>query len=163
MATHIAQLLEKFTTLPATQDPKFYHTKLLMQWSQIMGKVAEQARLERVYGQTLVLGVYDTAWMQELHWLSELLLEKVNQAIGKHYFTAIRLRYVNKLPAKPSNDAKALTPPSTIITPPIIIHKRELLTLNNISDPELRSALRNFLIRCRQTQHQFLPPAAGRK
>ena len=39
---------------------------LLNHWPQIMGPLHEQVRLEKIEGTTLILGVYQSSWLQEL-------------------------------------------------------------------------------------------------
>ena len=124
-----------------------WQMRIMQGWGEIAGELSKQARVEKIIKDTLVLGVYDTCWMQELHLLSSVICQKVNQYIGQKQIRQIRVKYVQKhvfrpLLAKPINN-----------NPQINLTSPELQTLKNIIDPELRSAIQSFWIRCRCEQN----------
>lgn len=147
----LAKFLENLIFAQATTDnqPEFFKRKLLTNWPEISGKLSTRMCIERVQHQMIVLGVYDTIWIQELYCMSDILLAQINKFIGENYFTELRFRYVNKPKIKNNkfiNNSKS----PTIIKPAIIkLTTQEQVTLKNITDPELRLALKNFLLRCK--------------
>ncbi len=52
--------------IPKQQDWKI---KLLNNWEQIIGNLSQHVTIIKVLEDTIVLGVYDAAWMQELYML----------------------------------------------------------------------------------------------
>jgi len=119
-----------------------WQLKIISDWPMIMGGICEQARVEKVLNDTLVLGVYDTCWMQQLHLLSGMIIKKVNNHLGHDYIKQIRLKYVQK------HQFRKIQPN---LVQPGTSHNltgAENLALKKIKDPELRSAIQNFLNRC---------------
>lgn len=79
-----------------------WQMKLRAEWSTIMGDLSTRARLERINGSTVIIGVYDSHWMHELHALSRMMLQRMNSALYKLYpegftLTAIRCIWVMKI------------------------------------------------------------------
>lgn len=115
--------------------------KIISDWPTIIGNLHEYARVEKVYDDAVLLGVYDTCWMQELHLLSNIIIKKINNHLGQAYIKQIRLKYVEKqefLTKKPSNDLPIKTISHNL-------SKKEQAALNQIQDPELRKAIEQFL------------------
>jgi hypothetical protein len=151
----LAKLLENIIFAQAGDNPtEFFKRKLLVNWPEISGKLSTRMCIERVQQRMVVLGVYDTAWMQELYCMSDLLLAQINKFIGEAYFTELRFRYVNqpKIKLDKLNSGINITgAKNLVILKPVIIklNLQEQTTLKKITDPELRLALKNFLVRCK--------------
>ena len=77
-----------------TKKTSTWKLKIIADWPQIVGNLHEKVRVEKVHEDTLVLGVYDTCWMQELHLLSNMLISKVNKHIQADHIKKISLKYV---------------------------------------------------------------------
>ena len=72
ITSHVTQILQNC-------DKEHYWKFLLMsKWQQIMGNLACKVFILKIQKKTIVLGVSDSCWMQELNLLSELLKEKIN-------------------------------------------------------------------------------------
>ena len=138
MSLNITDLLDKCWSKKTSP----WKLKIIQNWPQIVGNIQGQARVEAVYEDTLVLGVYDTCWMQELHLLSEMIIKKVNNYIGTKQIKTIRLKYVQK-----HNFIKKETPIKAEVTNHLLSSK-EQKALQDIADQELKVALHNFLNRC---------------
>ncbi len=149
----LAKILENLIFAQTTNNqPEFFKRKLLTNWPEISGKLSSRMCIERVQHQMIVLGVYDTIWIQELYCMSDILLAQINKFIGENYFTELRFRYVNKPKIKINNLNNSKNPVinNSTIKPVIIkLTAQEQVSLKNIADPELRLALKNFLIRCK--------------
>ncbi len=118
--------------------------KLLEQWPRIVGPLASKVTIEKIYEDAILLGVYDSSWMQELYLLSPTLLQTINQNLDQPRIKKVRFKLIGKKKnkktttiAKPKNKVQTIT-----------LTNVEQATLERIEDPQLRSVLEKFLIRC---------------
>ena len=116
---------------------------LLSKWNTIIGNLQGKMRLESINNDTLVVGVFDACWMQELYLLSPLLINTINQSLDQPRIKHLRFkRAVAKKTYKPA-------PLKTPCNPaPLVLTTKQHKALAAIEDPQLRLALHNFLIRC---------------
>lgn len=124
-----------------------WKVRLLAEWGTIMGDLCAHVQLERILPDaTLVLSTSNACWMQELYYLSDILLQKINATLDKPHVKKLRFKqgtaYKRTLKG-PHTPAK--TKPKQIKP----IQQKELQALEQISDPQLRDALYTFLIRCK--------------
>lgn len=138
----MAQLIKHFLpkVIPRQQSWQLF---LLQEWNTIVGDLNMQVRLEKINADTLLLGVSNASWMQELYCLSDVLITKINEKL--------EYPHVKKLRFKCSAPKKNIIKKSEI---PYKYVKEFALTalqkkaLEKISDEQLKTALKNFLIRC---------------
>jgi len=121
---------------------------LVTNWVYIVGPLSSRICIEKIEQDTLIVGVCDSAWLQELYLLSGMLLQKINQALPAPYIKKIKFKQA----ANPTN----YTPKQTTIkiVPKRVerpLTKKEHGALQAINDQELSCALYNFLLRCQQT------------
>lgn len=143
MAYHIKSLLSSF--LGSTAQKK-WQLHLLQNWQSIIGQLHVHVQLEKIYDDgTLILGVADTSWLQELHCLSSMIIDNINTNLDKPYVKRLRLRYK---PQKQYRKKKVTqkTKPLKQIT----LNIKEQKALERIEDKQLRQALHAFFIRCSQ-------------
>jgi len=138
MATAIKNLL------PDVFKKKAWKCDLLRNWNHIMGPLCKKVRVEKILDDTLVLGVTNSCWMQELYLLSSLIIKTINQNLDKPRIKQIRFKKTGtykkaQKPIKKTLKKKTITPRITI---------REKGALQHIKDPELADALESFLKRC---------------
>lgn len=119
-----------------------WQLKIISDWPLIVGNICEQARVEKVCGDSLLLGVYDTCWMQQLHLLSNMIIRKINHYLGEDHIKQIRLKYVQKHQFR-NNKPHTEAPPAFYQLSSV-----EKRALGAIQDPELRKSMQNFLSRC---------------
>ncbi len=114
--------------------------QLITQWHTIVGDLAHKMTLEKIDGSTLVIGVYDAAWMQELYLLSPLLIRKINKALGSQTVKALQFKRVVR--KKENSGTKKTRPSMSVITPPPLtnIEKDALISL----DSELANSLAEY-------------------
>lgn len=125
-----------------------WKTKLLTEWPTIVGNLNDKITLEKIHGDTLIIGVYETSWLQELYMLSSVLIKTINSHFDKPYIKKIRLKYATK------NSSKIIIPKKIQKTVPV---ERKKATLNaletrallKIKDKDMRNALHLFLSRCK--------------
>jgi hypothetical protein len=138
MVLNIESLLKKHWS----KKTSGWKLKIIMEWHQIVGNLHERVRVEKVYDDTLVLGVYDTCWMQELHLLSNMIINKVNRHVDSNHIKKIRLKYVEKHQFK---KAKARTYTKNTDQ---VLSKTETAVLQKMKNHDLQSVLKDFLVRC---------------
>ena len=141
MAQKIKDLLEKYLT---KEDS--WHIELLRNWNTIIGHLHTRVQLEKIEKDTLVLGVYDSCWMQELYLLSPLLLKTINKNLDQPRIKQLRFKKIGTL--KQQAIKKTIT--ARREPKPVILSGKEKEALSKITDQQMRAALHNFLIRCRQ-------------
>lgn len=123
--------------------------KLLSQWDTIAGNLADKMRLEKIEGETLIIGVYQASWMQELYLLSNVLKKSINEHLGYPYVKRLRFKHAAPRSKKVTPLIKTETQASTNKTEkPITLSGSEQKALGKIKDTQLKEALHNFLSRC---------------
>ncbi len=120
---------------------------LLKNWPTIIGSLNTKVNLEKVYENTLVLGVENACWLQELYLLSPLLIKTINEKLDQPRIKNLRFKQVSR---KKNNkkQSKLLKKKSTNKIVSLSSTEKSALTI--INDPQLEVALKNFLIRCYQ-------------
>ena len=116
--------------------------KIISDWPVIIGNLHEYARVEKVYDDAVLLGVYDTCWMQELHLLSNIMIKKINLHLGENHIKQIRLKYVEKHEFKPIKQVILTNNSDRKLS------EQEKIALEKIQDCDLRLAMQDFLQKC---------------
>jgi hypothetical protein len=140
MVKKISTLLHPFLT--PSENWKF---TLLHEWDTIVGTLQGKVYVEKILNDILVLGVYDSCWMQELYLLSPLLLEKINRTLDQPRIKQLRFK---KIAAKKGNAVLEKLEQHYEAKSNFTISGTEQKTLNTITDPQLRELLKQFLVRC---------------
>jgi hypothetical protein len=125
---------------------KNWKTDLLYRWNDIIGSLNSKVRIEKIYDDTLVLGVFHPCWMQELYLLSPLLIKTINEKLDQPYIKQIRFKQTCLKHRKKNNSCQSATKKKK----EIILTKEDEHTLAKIADPALRDVLKAFRIRCYQ-------------
>lgn len=117
---------------------------LARDWNTIVGSLKTRVRLEKVYDDTLVIGVYEYQWMQELYLLSPVLKQQINEYLKKDRINHIRLKLVEDRKRKPiAPKTKPLVRPKKVC-----LNSIQENALNEIPDTALQNSLVDFLGRC---------------
>lgn len=118
---------------------------LLSNWQTIMGKLHTKVQLEKIYDDTLILGVHNAAWLQELYLLSPMLLATINQTLDQPRIKHLRFKQAGtRIDQRKKSNAPIKQHTNVILT------QEEQAALHTMKDPHLRDALKAFLIRCYQ-------------
>lgn len=141
MAKHIKDLVDQL--LPQHKDWKF---QLLSNWNNIIGDLHKQVRLEKIHEDSLVLGVTNSSWMQELYLLSPLLIKKINEKLDVPRIKQLRFKIAS---IQKQKNKIALMPKKL---KQVVLSGTEKEALEKIVDEQLRDAMKNFLIRCYHEQ-----------
>ena len=129
--------------LKATQNS--WKLALIKKWESIMGTLAQHITIEKIYDDTIILGVYDSCWMQEMHILSSTILETINQNLDQPRLKQVRFKLVARSTAKKQKEKAVYVQKKER---PVIFADHEKKALNAISDHALRKTLEAFLVRC---------------
>lgn len=122
-----------------------WHIQLLSNWNSIMGPLHSKVQLEKIEHETLILGVFDSCWMQELYLLSPLLLKTINQNLDQPRIKQLRFKTIGTIKSK-----KIKVGSQKKEIKQVELSRQEKEALKMIADTELQKALKNFLIRCYQ-------------
>lgn len=120
---------------------------IIKNWPSIIGNLHEKVSLQKINNSSVVLGVYDSCWIQELYLLSKLILKKINAHLDHPRIETIRFQCIEKATKKESMKKKQTTDATSCN---IILKPRELVALEKIRDPQLSQALQGFLAKCQQ-------------
>lgn len=126
-------------------DQENWKVQLLSNWPTIMGHLHTKVQLEKINNDTLVLGVYNAAWLQELYLLSPMLLTAINQKLDQPRIKHLRFKQAGT-PVNMVKKSETKTRQPTHVT----LSAHEHAALAQMKDPQLREALKAFLIRCYQ-------------
>lgn len=133
-------------SITGTNKSKQWKFTIMQEWKTIIGKLYSKVSIYKIYNNSIVLGVYDLNWMQELYMLSEVIKQKINAKLEQPYIETIRFKYITKK-TKKKNDNKSSN--SEKIKEHMLTNKEEA-ALKKINDPELSQALAELLNKCHQ-------------
>lgn len=72
-------------------------------WKRVMGDaIAKYSFIQDIDGHTVILGVLNPIWMNELYIQQNRLIQKINEEIGEDFVTAIRFVKSGKKPVRPN-------------------------------------------------------------
>lgn len=121
-----------------------WRKQLVKEWRTIVGSLHARMRLERIVKDTVIIGVYEVHWMQELYMISGMILDAINQKLGGQYVAKVRFVVADKardhqkkivILSKKSENKKPLAAPQEAI-------------LKKIHDQKLQDVLSQLWYRC---------------
>lgn len=141
MTSHIKTLLSPF--LQSSQQS--WKLSLLQKWPEIMGNLAQQVSIEKIYDDTLVLSVGNSSWLQELYLMEQTILTTINQNLDQPRFKQLRFKQKDQ-----SMRTKRKKEKKVVVERPqsFPLSAQEKKALQDVNDPCLRTALESFLVRC---------------
>ena len=71
-----------------------WHVELLTNWPTIVGSIRTNVQLLKIQEETLVIGVLDSCWLQELYLLSPLLIKTINEKLDQPRIKKLRFKTV---------------------------------------------------------------------
>lgn len=141
MAMHIKNLLQHFIT---KEDN--WRGYLMANWSTILGTLKDHVSLEKIYDDTIVLGVNNSSWMHELHMLSGMLINKINQHLPEPRIKKIRFKFIEKKEQKKFKRFERRYLPEIKIT----LNVRQEKALSQLKDEQMSEYLTKYLAKCMQ-------------
>lgn len=128
-----------------------WQLQLLDNWPSIVGHIKTKVQLLKMYEDTLVIGVQDSCWLQELYLLTPLLLQTINQKLDRPRIKKLRFKAVGVTDTK----IKKKTPITRASVAPVQLSVQEQQMLASIKDGQLRAVLKDYLVRCyREREHE---------
>ena len=112
----------------------------------INGSLHSKVRIEKIYDDTLILGVFHSCWMQELYLLSPLLIKTINEKLDQPYIKQIRFKHIGIKELQKKNYHHGVAKKKKHVE----LTKEDESTLAKIADPALRDVLKAFRMRCYQ-------------
>lgn len=120
-------------------------------WPEVVGEtVARVTYAETVQGTTLIVNVADSAWLNELRYMEESMVDGLNEAMGKPVIDGVFFKLGPLEPVSPEEEEEPGGPDS--LEPEAAAHLQEVL--EGIEDPELRSTLRQILAASRRVKEE---------
>ncbi len=133
MTSHIKTLLQPF--FQSNNQP--WKLNLLKKWPEIVGQLASKVTIEKIYAESVTLGVYDSCWMQELYLLSPTLVETINRNLDQPRIKQVRFKLIGK---KEQKKKKSTTPKHKDEPKTITLTSTEQKALERIADPEIQGS-----------------------
>jgi len=139
MATPIKTILDDLFTAKNN-----WQLQLLNNWPTIIGSIQTKVQLLKIYDDSLVVGVTDSCWLQELYLLSPLLIHMINEKLDRPRIKQLRFKTMG------INEKKIKKTPKKkeCILKNIHLSNREKEVLASIPDDQLRAVLKEYLLRC---------------
>ena len=131
--------------LQPNSQQEAWKINLIKNWSTIIGSLHEKVSLQKINSTSVVLGVYDSSWIQELYLLSKLILKKINSNLDRPRIETLRFQCIEKKGPILKKKSAPIKQAKIIDLKPL-----ESLALKKIQDPQLSQALQGFLIKCQQ-------------
>jgi len=142
---HIKNIVNKVVNSSCPQTS--WKNNIMQNWQEIMGALAHKIFIEKIQNDSIILGVTDSCWMQELHMLSAVIKKKINEKLDQPYIKNIQFKYHSKKTSR--IQTKKNTLPLSYENKPLT--QLEENALAHIKDPELSQALMRFLQKCHQS------------
>lgn len=118
--------------------------RLTAAWNKAVGvRIAAHTSLDKLQKDTLFVKVSDSVWMQQLHFLKQDILGKINQLLDEITVRSIHFS-LGKMPVPPAGDK---LPPAIVSS--LKARDRKMIEENtaSIEDPELREILKKVMTR----------------
>ncbi len=126
------------------QDKDNWKIQLLSSWQTIFGDLSDKVHLEKIQEDTLVLGVLDSCWLQELYLLTPVLLKAINKTLDQPRIKHLRFKTIGIKKAK----SQSLPKKMVMNKQEKIFSLAERTALQKLKDPELSNVLKEYLLRC---------------
>ena len=131
--------------LKPSERQEAWKLNLIKNWPTIISSLHEKVSLQKINATSVVLGVYDSSWIQELYLLSKLIVKKINKGLDRPRIETLRFQCIEK--KEPITKAKLIPLKKEV---KIKLKPQEAFALRKINDPELSDALQGFLQKCLQ-------------
>lgn len=138
------------TTLVAhflKSDDADWRLRLMREWATIVGGLHTKMRLEKIVHDTVVIGVYELHWMQELYMISAMIMQTINEKLGGQHVAKLRF-VVADTQQRPFPARRALKKGDEVKVLPLTPQQEK--TLEKINDTALRESLKKLWYRCQK-------------
>ncbi|MCK4499299.1 DUF721 domain-containing protein [Candidatus Babeliales bacterium] len=154
------KLKTKELLLQLVEKEHHWKMRLRLAWHRIVGDMHHHVKIEKIMGNTLILGVKHPAWAQELSMLVDDLIDKTNAFLKMPKIKKIRFSTIQF--DNPNNDSENKTNQDdgqlSVLS---VKHRRYHATLTSAEKKRLRSircsglkaSLSNFYLSCKRRMH----------
>lgn len=122
-----------------------WQTRLVKDWPKIVGNLHEHTRLERIAGNVLVVGVYDSHWLHELSMLAPVMIQTINDQLRGSYVVRIRFITVERRLKKSEQSVRR---ERDLRVPEVSMNSRQEYVLRSVKDVQLQEVLEKVFYRC---------------
>ncbi len=136
----LARALQK-RHVPFRQEDR----RLIETWGRAVGpQIASQSRPEHLRGEVLLVKVANSVWMQQLHFLKEEIIGKVNTCLGTTSVKDIRF-VIGQLPTAPDQGPEP--PFLSLLDLPLKERDKKMMDncLDALADQELKEIIRKVM------------------
>ncbi len=127
-----------------------WRNSLAREWHLIVGTLATRTCLEKIYDDTVVIGVYESHWMQELYLLSSDIKDLINSMLQVPHIKHVRFKLVEER----TKNVRVLYPKKMKRPESAPLNTSQVQALSRIKDEALRNALSDFWARCTMFQEK---------
>ncbi len=138
----LEKALKKFNLEIRIKEGKIWEV-----WDNVVGPtVARNAQPESIRGRVLFVTVSSSTWMQQLQFLKEKILEKLNQSLGKTLVKSISFR-LGTIPSsgQVESEAKKESPPSLDLDPESLKKIEE--TVSSLRDEATKDLVKSLMVK----------------
>lgn len=121
-----------------------WRVALARDWHSIVGTLATRTCLEKIYDDTVMIGVYESHWMQELYLLSSDIKDSINRTLPVPRIKHIRFKLVEER----TRTQRRLLPKKIKRPETVSLSSSQTQALARITDEGLKQALTDFWGRC---------------
>lgn len=119
-------------------------------WPEVVGEtVARITYAETVQGTTLIVNVSDSAWLHELRYMEEAVVERLNEAVGKPVVEGVFFKIG---PVGPFSEQEEELQGPALLDAETAAQLEDVLAA--VEDPELRATLRQILAASRRIKEE---------
>jgi hypothetical protein len=114
-------------------------------WEKAVGpQIASQSRPEHLRREIMLVKVANSVWLQQLHFLKEEIIGKMNNVLGKTSVKDIRF-VIGQLPASPDQDHEFGF--RTLLSVPLKERDKKMMDtcLDTLADQELKEIIRRVM------------------
>ena len=91
--THVGSFINDILSTCRTNRPDVEMTRIWSLWNDAIGAtIAENARPAAFKGKVLLVHVTSSPWMQQLQFLKQDIIQKLNTALGKELVSEIKFK-----------------------------------------------------------------------
>lgn len=121
---------------------KLEEQKILDIWEEVVGDaVATRTQPIRVKNRVLYVTVSNSVWMQQLHFMKELIIKKLNERTGSDFLQDLRFFFGEIEHLKQADEKKGENTSGDIVTVSEPDRERIEKEVSQVKDPEIKKIL----------------------
>lgn len=132
-----------------------WRIKLFQKWDSIVGTLKAHICLEKIEGSTIIIGVYESHWMQELYLMSNIIIKQINASIEGSKINSVKFKLAPLQKFDKINKFKKLNRKSMvdIKMKNFSLNKTQENALNKIEDLKLKECLLHYYYLVKSQEH----------